>query len=72
MAQRAAHDQQIQRYIRTKQPLDGGRIGQPEDADAAAVFLLSPASRFITGQVLSVDGGWCVSEGQLHEPGEAP
>jgi NAD(P)-dependent dehydrogenase (short-subunit alcohol dehydrogenase family) len=68
MAERAANNEAIQRYIRTKQPLDGGRIGQPEDADQAAVFLLSPEAKFITGQVLSVDGGWCVSEGQLHEP----
>jgi NAD(P)-dependent dehydrogenase (short-subunit alcohol dehydrogenase family) len=70
MAQRAANDQQIQQYIHTKQPLDGGRIGQPQDADGTAVFLLSEASRFITGQVISVDGGWCVSEGQLN-PDEA-
>ena len=52
-------------FIATKQPLDGGRIGRPEDLDAAVVFLLSDASRFVTGQVLSVDGGWCVSEGQV-------
>lgn len=65
MAQRAAQDEGVQRFIRTKQPLDGGRIGQPEDLDAAAVYFLSDASKFCTGQVLSVDGGWSVSEGQL-------
>jgi NAD(P)-dependent dehydrogenase (short-subunit alcohol dehydrogenase family) len=65
MAKRAANDTQIQAFIRTKQPLDGGRIGQPEDLDAAAVYFLSDGSRFTTGQVLSVDGGWCVSEGQI-------
>lgn len=65
MAQRAAGDEEILAFIRTKQPLDGGRIGTPADLDAAAVFFLSPASAFTTGQVLAVDGGWTVSEGQL-------
>jgi NAD(P)-dependent dehydrogenase (short-subunit alcohol dehydrogenase family) len=68
MAQRAAQDEVIQSFIATKQPLDGGRIGQPADLDGAAVFLLSPSARFITGQVLAVDGGWCVSEGQIPAP----
>ncbi len=66
MSQRAQGDAAILNFIKTKQPLDGGRIGQPEDADGAAVFLLSDESKLITGQVLAVDGGWCVSEGQ-HE-----
>jgi len=65
MAQRAARDETIQRFVRTKQPLDGGRIGQPCDLDAAAVYLMSDDAKFVTGQVLAVDGGWCVSEGQL-------
>lgn len=64
MAQRAAQNPTIQQFIRTKQPLDGGRIAQPDDLDAAAVYFLADASRFVTGQVLAVDGGWCVSEGQ--------
>ncbi len=33
------------------------RIGTPEDVAAAIEFLVSPASDFITGQVLQVDGG---------------
>lgn len=65
MAKRAAGDGKILAFIRTKQPLDGGRIGRPADLDAAAVYFLSAASAFTTGQVLAVDGGWEVSEGQL-------
>jgi NAD(P)-dependent dehydrogenase (short-subunit alcohol dehydrogenase family) len=61
MAQRAAGDVRIVDYIAHKQPLDGGRIGRPEDADGAVVYLLSQESRFVTGQVLAVDGGWSVS-----------
>jgi NAD(P)-dependent dehydrogenase (short-subunit alcohol dehydrogenase family) len=64
MARRAAEDNVIQGFIRTKQPLDGGRIGRPGDLDAAAVYFLSDDSAFVTGQVLYVDGGWRISEGQ--------
>jgi 3-oxoacyl-[acyl-carrier protein] reductase len=34
-----------------------GSFGQPEDIAQAAVFLASPAARYVTGQVLTVDGG---------------
>ena len=64
MAARAAARKDIQHFIQTKQPLDGGRMARPADLDAAAVYFLSDASGFTTGQVLAVDGGWSVSEGQ--------
>ncbi len=64
MSQRAASDATIQKFIRTKQPLDGGRIGTPADLNAAVVFFLSDDSRFTTGQCLAIDGGWAVTEGQ--------
>ncbi len=35
-----------------------GRWGQPGDIAGAAVFLASPASDFITGAALPVDGGY--------------
>ncbi len=65
MSRRAAENEEIISYIRSKQPLDGGRVGDPSDLDDAVVFFLSDRSRFVTGQVLAVDGGWCVSEGRL-------
>ena len=34
-----------------------GRLGEPDDCAGAAVFLLSPAARYITGQIIVVDGG---------------
>ena len=64
MSERAQGDSTILAFIRTKQPLDGGRIGKPEDLDEAVKFLLGPGSRFVTGQILTIDGGWSVSEGQ--------
>ena len=64
MAQRAANDESILSFIHTKQPLDGGRIGQPEDLDGLALYFMSDQSKFTTGQVVSVDGGWAISEGQ--------
>ncbi len=41
--------------IRQQIPL--GRFGQPEDVARAARFLAGPGARYITGQVLVVDGG---------------
>ena len=35
-----------------------GRLGTPEDVAGVVSFLASEKSEFITGQVISVDGGW--------------
>jgi len=64
MAQRAVTDPAIMQFIKTKQPLDGGRIGVPADLDGAAIYFMSDYSYYTTGQVLAVDGGWSLSEGQ--------
>ncbi len=68
MSERAQGNEDIRRFINTKQPLEGGRIGLPSDLDGAAVFLIGDESRYVTGQVLAVDGGWTVSEGQVAPP----
>ncbi len=63
MSARAQEQDEIMDFIAKKQPLDGGRIGRPDDLDALVVYLLSDESRFVTGQVINVDGGWSVSDG---------
>src|SRR5690606_32596843 len=60
MSRRAQDDPAIVEYMRVKQPLPGGLL-EPGDIASTALFLLSPAARSITGQVISVDGGWTVS-----------
>jgi NAD(P)-dependent dehydrogenase (short-subunit alcohol dehydrogenase family) len=62
MAQRAASNPEISSFIKVKQPLDGGRIGQPEDLTGLAVYFMSDLSKFTTGQLIAVDGGWSISE----------
>ena len=49
-------DPEFSQWVEGRCPL--GRWGQPSDLVGAAVFLASPASDFVTGQMLYVDGGW--------------
>lgn len=43
-------------YINKQTPL--GRTGNPDDLKGAVVYLSSPASDYVTGQTIFVDGGW--------------
>jgi NAD(P)-dependent dehydrogenase (short-subunit alcohol dehydrogenase family) len=64
MSKRAAENETIMEYVKTKQPLQNGRIGQPSDLVGMIGMLLSDQTSFITGQNILIDGGWSVSEGQ--------
>jgi NAD(P)-dependent dehydrogenase (short-subunit alcohol dehydrogenase family) len=68
MAARATGDPAIRRYLETKQPMAAGP-GTADDCAEGALYLCEPASRFVTGAVLTVDGGWCISEGQYPDGG---
>jgi gluconate 5-dehydrogenase len=53
--QAMAGDPARKRRILARTPL--GRFGAPDDVGAAAVYLCSPAAKFVTGAILPVDGG---------------
>jgi 2-dehydro-3-deoxy-D-gluconate 5-dehydrogenase len=38
--------------------IPAGRWGEPGDVGGAAVFLASPASDYVHGAIIPVDGGW--------------
>ena len=60
MSARAQGDARVMDYVAQKQPLTKGLIA-PEDIAKTACFLLRKDSSPITGQVITVDGGWTVS-----------
>lgn len=53
--QRRSSDPALYKKVRERIPFGG--FGNAEDVAEAALFLCSPAARWITGQVLAVDGG---------------
>jgi len=58
LTQALQNDPQRSAAILARTPL--ARWAQPEDITGAAVFLCSPAARFITGAMLPVDGGYLI------------
>jgi NAD(P)-dependent dehydrogenase (short-subunit alcohol dehydrogenase family) len=61
MSARAQANPKITEYMAHKQPLTKGMLSA-DDVAKAACFLLGSKSSPITGQIVTVDGGWTVSE----------
>lgn len=59
MSDRAQQNDQIKERLKQLQPLTSD-FGSPENVAQAALFLASESASFITGAVLTVDGGWTV------------
>lgn len=59
MSQRAQENEHIRSRLPQLQPLTGN-FGSPRDVAHAALYLASDESSFVTGSVLTVDGGWTV------------
>jgi NAD(P)-dependent dehydrogenase (short-subunit alcohol dehydrogenase family) len=51
-----AHNPEVQAAMSKAIPMH--RVGQPDDIKALALFLAAPASEYITGQEIVIDGGW--------------
>jgi NAD(P)-dependent dehydrogenase (short-subunit alcohol dehydrogenase family) len=56
LTQALQDDPKRSRPILTRTPM--GRWGTPEEVAGGAVFLASPAARFVTGAILAIDGGY--------------
>jgi NAD(P)-dependent dehydrogenase (short-subunit alcohol dehydrogenase family) len=56
MTEQVFKDEEAMKHILSRTPL--GRTGEATDLKAALLFLASPASNYVTGQTIFVDGGW--------------
>jgi NAD(P)-dependent dehydrogenase (short-subunit alcohol dehydrogenase family) len=59
MSERARNNPHIISRLKDLQPLTS-MMGHPDDVAGAAAYLASDDARFVTGSVLTVDGGWTV------------
>jgi gluconate 5-dehydrogenase len=60
MARHWLENPETRKQVLDRIPL--GRVADPQDVAGAAVFFAAPASRFVTGQVLYLDGGITASQ----------
>jgi len=50
------NDPEFDAWVKRSNP--AGRWGQPDELIGTAVYLASPASNYVNGQIIYVDGGW--------------
>lgn len=56
MNEALTHDKELAAGILARIP--AGRWGNPDDFKGLVVFLANPASLYVSGEILTVDGGW--------------
>ena len=56
MTEQVFKNEDAMKHILSRTPL--GRTGEPADLKAVLIYLASPASDYVTGQTIFVDGGW--------------
>ncbi|XP_078169099.1 noroxomaritidine/norcraugsodine reductase-like [Carex rostrata] len=61
MAQWLVDDKELSEKVLEKVPLK--RFGEPDEVAAVVTFLCMPAASFVTGQIISVDGGRSINLG---------
>jgi NAD(P)-dependent dehydrogenase (short-subunit alcohol dehydrogenase family) len=47
---------EMRQQLNARQPI--GRLGKPEEVAALALYMASDAASFMTGSVVTLDGGW--------------
>jgi len=60
MAEKIGADKLQEREARVRRAYPLRRIGEPEDVSHTVLFLASDVSRHITGQIVSVNGGYAM------------
>jgi NAD(P)-dependent dehydrogenase (short-subunit alcohol dehydrogenase family) len=61
-------DSPLGAQVRERCPL--GRFGTPDDFEGIGVYFMSDASRYHTGDLVKIDGGWMANAGKLNTAAE--
>jgi NAD(P)-dependent dehydrogenase (short-subunit alcohol dehydrogenase family) len=60
-------DSPLGKQVRERTPIP--RFGTPEDFEGIGVYFMSDASRFHTGDLIKIDGGWMANAGKANLSG---